>query len=90
MSMQYRIIEPKKYRLTTAEILYRLPDYPRLLQSFVWQKLDIAPEFPVLHEFLDFWDRNLDGAIYSVRVADREIVGPTSHLRAVEGDFVLH
>lgn len=89
MNMQHRIIEPKKYRLTTAEILYRLPDYPRLLQSFVWQKLDIAPDFPVLRDFLDFWDKNLEGAIHSVRVADREIVGP-SHLRTVDKDFVLH
>ncbi len=24
------------YRLTTAEILYHLPDHPSLLQSFTW------------------------------------------------------
>ena len=28
------------YRLTTAEILYRIPDHPQLLQSFIWQDLD--------------------------------------------------
>jgi uncharacterized protein Usg len=27
----------KGYSLTTAEILYRLPDHPALLQSFIWQ-----------------------------------------------------
>ena len=36
------------YRLTTAEILYHIPDYPELLQTFIWQVLDIHPEFPVL------------------------------------------
>ena len=28
------------FSLTTAEILYRLPDYPRLLQSYIWQDYD--------------------------------------------------
>jgi uncharacterized protein Usg len=37
------------FSLTTAEILYRLPDYPRLLQSF-WQDYDLAPKFPKLIE----------------------------------------
>ena len=44
------------YRLTTAEILYHLPDHPNLLQSYIWQDLDIAPRYPVLHKFLDFLD----------------------------------
>ena len=52
----------KNYRLTTAEILYHLPDAPHLLQSFVWQEYDIAPRFPELHKFLDFWTHELDGA----------------------------
>ena len=32
-------------RLTTAEILYRLPDHPCLPQSYIWQELDLAPGF---------------------------------------------
>ncbi len=43
------------YRLTTAEILYHMPDHPAVLQSYVWQALDLAPKFPELHKFLDFW-----------------------------------
>ena len=43
----------KGYRLTTAEILYRMPDHPQLLQSYVWQDMDISPRFPVLSNFLD-------------------------------------
>jgi hypothetical protein len=31
------------YGLTTAQILYRLPDHPHLLQTFVWQEYDLFP-----------------------------------------------
>jgi hypothetical protein len=36
------------FALTTAEILYRLPDYPRLLQGYMWQDYDLALNFPKL------------------------------------------
>ena len=45
----------KGYSLTTAEILYRMPDHPTLLQSYVWQDYDLHPRFPKLVKFLDFW-----------------------------------
>ena len=64
------------YRLTTAEILYHLPDHPRLLQSFIWQDYDIAPKFPVLKGFLDFWEANLDGRLHSVTLASAELITP--------------
>jgi len=64
------------YRLTTAEILYHLPDHPRLLQSYVWQDLDIAPQYPVLHKFLAFWQREIEGSLHSVRVASCKLVNP--------------
>jgi len=67
-------IQLRDYRLTTAEILYHLPDHPTLLQSYIWQDYDIAPRFPVLHRFLDFWSRQLDGKLHSVKVASRGIV----------------
>lgn len=57
------------YRLTTAEILYHMPDHPSILQSFIWQRLDRAPDFPRLQKFLDFWAHNLDGKLHSVNVA---------------------
>src|ERR1700761_5602522 len=66
----------RDYRLTTAEILYHLPDHPSVLQSYIWQELDLAPEFPVLHKFLDFWGRNLDGKLYSVRIVSAGIMTP--------------
>src|ERR1019366_1170927 len=71
-------LQLKDYRLTTAEILYHLPDHPRVLQTYVWQELDLAPEYPVLRKFLDFWNRELDGKLHSVRVASVKLVKPAS------------
>lgn len=70
------------YRLATAEILYRLPDHPQLLQSYIWQDYDLAPAYPVLQKFLDFWRRDLDGPIHSVRLAGRSLISATD-LRSV-------
>lgn len=78
----------KDYRLTTAEIVYRLPDHPALLQTFLWQDLDIAPRYPTLRKFLDFWDRELDGKVHSVRVASAKLVTP-GILRTAH-EFRLH
>ena len=62
------------YRLTTAQILYHMPDHPSLLQTFIWQDYDLAPKFPSLHRFLDFWSHNLDGKLHSVQVASCELL----------------
>ncbi len=64
----------KDYRLTTAKILYHMPDYQELLQEFIWQEYDIAPKFPELHKFLDFWTREIDGKLHSVYVASKGII----------------
>ncbi len=77
------------YRLTTAEILYRLPDHPVMLQSFIWQDLDLAPQFPMLKKFLHFWETNLDGKLHSVRVASRGLIAD-SELKLVGREFALH
>ena len=77
------------YGLTTAEILYRMPDHPSLLQTYVWQHYDVAPNFPVLVKFLDFWRAKLDGALHSVKVAHSGLIRP-AEFRAVDGIFRLH
>ncbi len=66
----------KNYCLTTAEIFYHLPDYPKLLQSYIWQDYDLVPQFPVLLSFLDFWSSELDGRLHSVCVASSDIITP--------------
>lgn len=79
----------RSYRLTTAEILYHLPDHPALLQSYIWQELDKTPDFPVLKKFLDFWERELDGKLHSVKVMACEIIQP-SRLVNCKGEFLIH
>lgn len=69
-------LQLRDYRLTTAEILYHLPDHPSLLQSYLWQDYDLAPEFPQLHRFLDFWSHNLEGKLHSVKVASLSLIEP--------------
>jgi uncharacterized protein Usg len=75
----------KDYRLTTAEILYHMPDHPSLLQTYVWQDLDISPRFPVLRKFLDFWESSLDGKLHSVKIASARLIKPSQfrHTRAL-------
>jgi uncharacterized protein Usg len=82
-------LQLRDYRLTTAEILYHMPDHPGLLQSYVWQDLDKLPDFPVLKRFLAFWERRLDGRLHSVRVASVRVV-TAGELRAVGHLAQLH
>ena len=77
------------WRLTTAEILYHMPDHPGVLQTFIWQKLDRAPSFPELTRFLDFWQREIEGPLHSVRVASAALIRP-AELRYANGQFLLH
>jgi uncharacterized protein Usg len=69
-------LQLKNYRLTTAEILYHMPDHPKLLQSYLWQDMDMAPDYPVLRRFLDFWQANLDGKLHSVTLASQRLITP--------------
>lgn len=77
------------YGLTTAHILYRMPDHPNLLQTYIWQEYDLAPKFPVLLGFLDFWKRELEGPLHSVTVAHSRLIKPAEY-RAVDGVLTLH
>ena len=62
------------YRLTTAEILYRMPDHPGLLQTFIWQEYDLLPKLPNLNKFLGFWVREIEGPLHSVLVAEKKLI----------------
>jgi uncharacterized protein Usg len=77
------------YGLTTAEIVYRRPDRPWLLQTYVWQDYDLCPNFPALRHFLAFWQEKLEGPLFSVTVAHSNLIKP-AELRAVDGVFRLH
>ena len=68
------------FGLTTANILYRMPDHPGILQSYVWQRYDLRPHFPELRKFLDFWARQLDGPLHSVTVAHADLIKPAESM----------
>lgn len=67
-------IQMKDYRLTTAQIIYHMPDFQELLQEFIWQDYDLAPDYPQLHNFLQFWTREIDGKLHSVYVARKPLI----------------
>ncbi|MBI1300595.1 MAG: Usg family protein [Alphaproteobacteria bacterium] len=66
----------KDYRLTTAQIIYYMPDHQHLLQEYIWQEYDIAPQYPTLRSFLDFWVEKIEGKLHSVYVAKQELITP--------------
>ena len=78
----------KGFSLTTAEILYRMPDHPAIIQSFIWQDYDLSPRFPQLKKFLEFWERNLNGPLYQVRVAHSGLISP-AELKLVGSEYKL-
>ena len=77
------------YRLTTAEILYHLPDHPHLVQSFIWQQFDMAPRYPELQRFLAFWEKNIEGKLHSVKVAQASLIG-APRMRHAQVSLSLH
>jgi uncharacterized protein Usg len=77
------------YGLTTANIVYRLPDHQSLLQTYVWQAYDLAPLFPELRRFLDFWAMKLDGPLHSVTVAHRRLIA-RNEVRTITTELRLH
>ena len=77
------------FGLTTANIFYRMPDHPTLIQEFLWQFHDTAPAFPELTRFLAFWRREIDGDLHSVRVAHKKLIGP-SEWRSAAGEYLIH
>jgi uncharacterized protein Usg len=79
----------KGYGLTTAHILYRMPDHPAFLQTYVWQDYDVAPKFPILNAFLTFWREKLDGPLHSVQVAHARLIRP-AELTFAAGEFRLN
>jgi len=76
-------------RLTTAEVFYYMPDHPALLQRFLWQTLDLSPDYPRIHRFLDFWRREIHAVIHSVQVGGAGLVAP-ARLDIARGVGTLH
>lgn len=79
----------ESYGLTTAQIVYHVPDKFGILQEFIWQQFDLFPEFPALRKFLRFWEREIEGRLHSVTVAHNKLVQP-AELAMLEGGYRLN
>lgn len=79
----------KGYGLTTAEMIYRMPDYRHVLNSFVWQDYDLAPDYPRLFDFIEYWQGQIEGPLHSVRFVHRKLIAP-GEWRNVTGEFTYH
>ena len=77
------------YGLTTAEFVYHMPDYTHVLNSYIWQEYDLAPDHPKLVEFIDFWQSELDGPLHSVRYSHRRLLA-SGEWRNQVGEFRLN
>ncbi|WP_431322423.1 usg protein [Rhizobium sp. YTU87027] len=77
------------YGLTTAQIIYRMPDHQTILQTYIWQDYDLAPDFPEMRGFLKFWQEKLDGPLHSVRYMHRKLISATEW-RALRGEFIIN
>ncbi|MCW5715352.1 MAG: usg protein [Bauldia sp.] len=89
MLQSQKTVPLEGYGLTTAEILYRIPDHRELLQTFVWQDYDIAPRFPALKKFLDFWAAKLEGPLHSVQIAHHRLLSP-AEVRIAAAEYGLN
>ncbi|MCG6903065.1 MAG: usg protein [Rhodobacter sp.] len=79
----------KGYGLTTAEIFYRMPDFQSVLNTFIWQEYDLAPDHPRLFRFIEFWREKIEGPLHSVRFTHRKMIS-AGEWRSVTGEFTLH
>ncbi len=72
------------YGLTTAEFYYRMPDYRNVINVFIWQDYDLAPDYPRIFDFIDFWKREIEAPLHSVRFAHRRLISGGSWRNVVE------
>ena len=77
------------YGLTTAELFYRLPDHRSVLNCFIWQEYDLAPDHPRLFGFIEFWQKNIEGPLHSVRFTHRKLIS-AGEWRHVTHQITLH
>lgn len=78
------LAEIEGYGLTTAKIIYRVPDHRHVLQDFLWQQYDVFPQFPTLRKFLAFWEEQIEGPLHSITVAHARLIHPVE-LSALAG-----
>lgn len=62
----------QRTQLVLVNVTYYRPDFPSLLQDFIWQTDDIVPDIPRVHRFLLYWKKNIHATINRVIVCSAE------------------
>ena len=62
----------RRWALATVQVIYHIPDHIHILNEFSWQTKDRLPEYPRIHEFLDYWDKHIDGPTKEAYIYDHE------------------
>ena len=66
------VVYIRKWTIATVQVIYRIPAHIHILNEFSWQTKDRLPEYPRIHEFLDYWDKHIDGPIKDAYIYDHE------------------
>ncbi|MFD1808893.1 usg protein [Gemmobacter lanyuensis] len=64
-----------------------MPDFRNVLNSFIWQDYDLAPDYPRLFGFIEFWQAQIEGPLHSVRFTHRKLISP-GEWRNVQGNSI--
>lgn len=67
------------YQIVTVNIFYYMPDYQSIIQEFIWQTMDQVPQYYRVHQFLNFWHKNIDAVIKEILVSHDSSVEPTKY-----------
>ena len=62
----------RRWTLATVQVIYHIPDHIHILNEFSWQTKDRLPEYPRIHEFLDYWDKHIAGPIKEAYIYDHD------------------
>lgn len=72
------------FELVMTEVLYRMPDHPHVLNTFIWQTLDQPPALLRVRAFIDHWQTEIEAQIAQVRIACASLLQPRD-LRHIDG-----
>ena len=62
----------EQWTLASVQVVYYIPNFPHIVNEFMWQTDDQRPDFPRIERFLNYWDRYIDGPIKEVYIYDHE------------------
>lgn len=59
----------RRKSIVTVGVFYYMPDFPNIVNEFVWQVEDVVPEIPRIHAFLCYWKKEKLARVQQVLVS---------------------